>query len=146
MSRDVSRDVISYVSSTFLRNSLNSSADRRPSLLWSNRLTKCRARCSGNLSSVWRMPTAASKLMNSSPLRPQTARRAVLVQYNRKSYFLTVLRYSRLYVLLASYKRRLLAGSRQTERRTHYHVGWQISGTIFILLWLLKRLTKHWSK
>jgi len=36
-----------YVSSILFRNCVNSATDRRPSLLWSKRLTKCKARSSG---------------------------------------------------------------------------------------------------
>ena len=60
--------VSTHVSSIFLRNWMNSIMESRPSLLWSNLLTKCRALSSGYFSSVRRMSTASSKLIDSSVL------------------------------------------------------------------------------
>ena len=58
-----------YVSSILFLNWSNSAAESLPSLLWSNIFTKCRALSSGYLSSVFRMPTACSNEIKSSPLK-----------------------------------------------------------------------------
>jgi len=60
--RDV-KTLVTYVSSIRFLNCVNSPADRRPSLLWSKRLTKWIARSSGNLSSFFRIAVASAKLM-----------------------------------------------------------------------------------